>query len=204
MDDVELDDATGWGDGTSFRQPRASISAQVSPFSRMRWSATSRGRKGPTGLVGVANAGIVGVHQHLGDHARDRPPRLGAELVPERLLDHVADLPLRLGSAHVERHRGHQRAPPPRSGSRDSRPGAIAVREDRLIALGDELDDLTAGATDVLELLLVAAELLRAQDGVATERHHDPLLATRAPLPKAGTMCSPNRCIEASTRSCPR
>ena len=26
----------------------------------------------------------------------------------------------------------------------------------------------------------------------------------RAPLPKAGTMCSPKRCIEARTRSCPR
>ena len=48
---------TGWGDGTSFRQPRTSIMAQVSPFSRVRWSATSRGRNGPTGLVGMANAG---------------------------------------------------------------------------------------------------------------------------------------------------
>ena len=47
---------TGCGDGTSLRQPRLSMCDHVSPLSRVRCSATSRGRKGPTGFVGTAKA----------------------------------------------------------------------------------------------------------------------------------------------------
>lgn len=48
---------SGCGDGTSLRQPRASIRDHVSPVSRMRAWARFSARNGPIGFTGMAKAG---------------------------------------------------------------------------------------------------------------------------------------------------
>ena len=178
MNDVHLDDPDRLG-----RRHELAPAPAVDEGPRLTVVARAllgdlAGQEGTDRLRRDREGAVVGIDQHLGDDAHDTAREAARpELVPERLLDHVADLTLRLGPAHVERHGGDE----PGGGLvldeevADLR--SVAVGEDRLIALGDQLGDLAARAPDVVELSGVAVELLRPQDRVAAQGDHDPFVA---------------------------
>jgi len=89
------------------------------------------------------------------------------------LLEHVADLALAHGAADVHRHRRHELGGDLLLDEEVADLGAVAVRHDDAVALGDHLGDAPRRAVDVDELLLEGPDLAGLQDGVAAEGDDD-------------------------------
>ena len=166
--------SSGSGEATTRRQPCLPRSCQVSPCST-RWAASSAGRKRPIGLVGRGEAGVVPGDEGARDHgrrtARDAARGQGGV---EGVHQHEAEGRLGLGAAPVQRHGRHHGRGELVLDQQVADLGAVAVGDDHVVAVGDQLGDRGGRDRGGGDLVLTAGPALGVGHGVAAERdqHH--------------------------------
>ena len=118
----------------------------------------------------VRHRGIVGRHQALGNHGRNRHVQIRQlQFGLERLLEKISDLTLGRGAANVQRVARDLARSAFRAQKRRPNLRAIAMREHDPIAGADQADDLGRGALGVCPLLGDGSRFSRANQGVSAD-----------------------------------
>ena len=113
------------------------------------------------GLAGIVEGGILGVHLHLGDHGDHRLVDAAVQhLFAQGVLQVIADVGLAHGAADgqggavlggILMHQGQHGVVD------DAHLGAVAVGDDDLVPLGDQVDDGAGGDLNGVGLLMQGA-----------------------------------------------